>query len=239
MNDVTHAVRFNNVFALMLGITMIVVPIKIACSIAFKMSQAHSTLVEQLEGGEKEENKRIEESSYPHRVEEESKNPNLVEESKNPNLVEESKNPSLVEESKNPNLVEESKYPHRVDESKSMDQEDMPTSSQIDIEEVIEEKAKFKHYLKEIEEYEKNDAEVKAEHGAFVSTLTHRLRLSPTKHAWLVLWSFAHRILIALVIIGLYSYPSMQVTLSLVLTLFNTSILLSVRPHGVGPEQRS
>ena len=64
MDDVTHAVRFNNVFFIVCAIALVIAPIKIVCSLYHQMQQLKDNLDEQLEGGGVDDNTAVVNDSW-------------------------------------------------------------------------------------------------------------------------------------------------------------------------------
>ena len=54
-----------------------------------------------------------------------------------------------------------------------------------------------------------------------------------------VIWTYARRLFLVIIILTLYKFPSMQIVLTLSLTLLQTIIVLALRPYASIQDQRS
>ena len=75
--------------------------------------------------------------------------------------------------------------------------------------------------------------------GDFTTSLATRSRLSQKQITLFVGWNYFRRLMQAIIILGLYAYPVMQVVLSLKLNLIDLAIIVLFRPYASSMEQRS
>lgn len=72
---------------------------------------------------------------------------------------------------------------------------------------------------------------MKERFGGFTAVLTHRSKLTQKQIVRFVGWSYFRRLMQAVIILGLYSYPVMQVTLSVKLNLIDLVMLVNYLPY--------
>ena len=193
-------VAVNNIFALLLALALVILPIVMVLMLCKKFNSAHTTQIQALEGGELESPQKFllsRKLNVGHRT------PAIILGESLPKIpqiklsfMKDDEQPSQQEESVSKAISKCCQSKKALTKASCCGK--MSEKQRDDL------LAKHSNQLKEIDSAKQADSDTKASFGSFIDSLGHRYRVSKRSLIFLVIWSYMRPLLQAIIILTLY-----------------------------------